>query len=87
MRLLRHQPDRVWLRLYDCGVYRLTLYGFPTNYHGGVSSWFNNQTGGAKVKFENPTRSLGLIAGHGFRNMPGYLNDRAYWLTLCDEPS
>lgn len=68
---------------YNCSVYRLTQYGFPVNEPGGVSSWYNNQTDGATIRFQNPTKTLSHTAGVGFGNMPSYMNDRAYWLTLC----
>ncbi|MBO4208419.1 hypothetical protein [Micromonospora echinofusca] len=68
---------------YDCRTYRLPEYGFPTYQRGGASSWYNNQTDGAKVKFEDEWFSLTpVVAGYGFGNMPSYLNDRAYWLYL-----
>ncbi|RGC68569.1 hypothetical protein C5N14_12785 [Micromonospora sp. MW-13] len=68
---------------YYCQVYRLPNYGFPTGERAGASSWYNNQTGGAKIKFEDEWFTLTpVVAGYGFGNMPSYMNDRAYWLTL-----
>ncbi|MGK5672151.1 hypothetical protein ACSNOB_04800 [Micromonospora sp. URMC 106] len=68
---------------YRCGTYRLPEYGFPTGQRGGASSWYNNQTGGAKIRFEDEWFTLTPVtAGYGFGNMPSYMNDRAYWLSL-----
>ncbi|MEV4132843.1 hypothetical protein AB0J72_11845 [Dactylosporangium sp. NPDC049742] len=68
---------------YRCGAYRLPEYGFPTGQRAGASSWYNNQTGGAKIRFEDEWFTLTpVLAGSGFGNMPSYLNDRAYWLDL-----
>lgn len=68
---------------YECRVYRLPEYGFPTGQRAGASSWYNNQTDGAKIMFEDEWFTLPrVLAGHGFGNMPSYLNDKAYWLHL-----
>ncbi|RKF29301.1 hypothetical protein [Micromonospora globbae] len=68
---------------YRCQTYRLPEYGFPIGQRGGASSWYNNQTGGAKIRFEDEWFTLTPVtAGYGFGNMPSYMNDRAYWLEL-----
>ena len=69
---------------YYCRVYRLPEYGFRTYTYSGASSFKNAQTGGAKVVFRDEWHQFPpLVYPTGQWNLPGFMNDKAYWLQPC----